>query len=130
MAYRCYVFVHSFLGSIHKGVQAAHAVAELVQKYHHEGSDKQTFAVGEWVRDDKTLLILEGGNSANMRQIEQLAIKSHLPYAAFREDDDTLDCILTAVAVVVCESSLEKYKSKLRTKDTLQKRIVSARLAV
>lgn len=127
MAYRCYVFVHSFLGPIHKGVQAAHAVAELVHRY--DDVEDPNYHVSKWVSNDKTLLLLEGGNSANLRQILELAEKSHLPYAEFREDDETLDCILTAVAVVVCESSLEKYKSKLRTKDTIQKRIVSARLA-
>lgn len=98
---KCYVFVHDHLSDIQKGIQAAHAVADLVRI----GDE----TVREWVREHKTLLFCRGGNTEYLTGILKWVRKSDYQYAYFVEDWPTLDSMLTAV--VILDSAPEYNKT-------------------
>jgi hypothetical protein len=92
----CYVFVHGFLRQIHQGIQAAHAAVELVTK------NSTNPLVKKWASTDKTLILLDGGNTGNMSKLyDLLHNQTEYPVSFFCEDYETLGRLLTAVAVVV-----------------------------
>lgn len=96
---KCYVFVHSYLNTTGKGIQACHAVAELML------SGNRT--VREWAKKHKTLILLEGGFSQDMySKWDDIRFNPHFAErsVAFFEDGDTLSGMLTAIAVVVGDS--------------------------
>lgn len=102
---RAYVLVHSALSGIQKGIQAGHALVEMGLKGHP--------LYREWAEKHKTVIVLEGGFQADLEQAEavlmnvlegsELSAKQQLPWAAFREDQETLNGTLTAVAVILPE---------------------------
>jgi hypothetical protein len=107
--YRFYVLVHSHLSTMQKGVQAAHCVATLVertisgaQKISHEAYQ----SVMQWAREDRTLIILDGGNSDDLYSFADflVATKCKFPRAIFYEDQKTMCGMMTAVGIVVPES--------------------------
>jgi len=89
---KLYVFVHSHLSTMQKGIQAAHAVAEILLK------DKKA---RKWAKEHKTLIIVEGGNTQRMDSLLSHLQGSGISYAPFYEDNDTLDGLHTATAVLV-----------------------------
>jgi len=101
---RAYVLVHSALSGIQKGIQGGHALVEMGLKSHP--------LYKEWAEGHKTVIFLEGGFQADLEQAEAV-MKEHLdgrpewpsrlPWAAFREDRETLNGALTAVAVILTE---------------------------
>ena len=101
---RAYVLVHSALSGVQKGIQAAHCLVEMGRKNHA--------VFEEWARKHKTLIVLEGGFHADLEEAV-LVMEEHLgglgerpallPWAAFREDEETMNGMLTAVGVVVPE---------------------------
>lgn len=104
---RCYVLTHSFLSPIQRGIQAAHACVELVT---NSGSleDPLLTLVSNWAMHDKTLIVLDGGNSKALEDFEKLLKKQNiLPHASFYEDEESLNQCLTAVAFVAPESFYE-----------------------
>lgn len=99
MNLRCYVFVNSILNTMQKGVQAAHAVAELGWICRNEDEFHQ------WIGVDKTLIILEGGGFTDMDYIFRLCAQSQiekpLTWAFFREDKNTFNEQITAIAIIL-----------------------------
>jgi len=97
---RVYVFCHSFLSGIQKGIQAAHSVAELG----HMAGDSGPYV--DWVKNHKTLILLEGGSTLDLIKIRD-SLYSEDPqnppyhFAAFHEDADSLNGSMTAVAVSI-----------------------------
>lgn len=89
---KLYVVVHSHLSTMQKGIQAAHAVAELLLK------DKKA---RKWAKDHKTLVIVEGGNTQQMSQLLFHLSGSGLSHAPFFEDDKTLNGLHTATAILI-----------------------------
>lgn len=88
---KCYIFVHSHLSSIQKGIQAAHVVAELVVRT----NDGAT-----WAHGYKTIVMLEGGNSDNLSTIAAKVGKTRYDYVYVNEDYGTLGGIMTAVGFI------------------------------
>lgn len=100
MAYRLYTFVNYYLSSIQQGIQTAHVLGEIVRVH---GADNA--AVDEWLCNDKTIIVLNGGNCASVERIYSNAIvNSNYPGAFFREDDESLGGIVTACGVILPES--------------------------
>tara|TARA_B110000211_G_C13924263_1_gene484202 strand:+ start:72 stop:461 length:390 start_codon:yes stop_codon:yes gene_type:complete len=100
---RVYVFTHAWLSPLQKGIQAAHAVAELVRL----GAP----ATIDWVDSYTTLILLDGGNSDMMKVTNfQATCFSHAPYetACFYEDDRSMEGMLTAVAVLIPTDEAEQ----------------------
>ena len=97
--YRLYCLTNMYLSSLQKGLQTAHVVGELALN-----STDDLFT--EWAEKDKTIIVLNGGNSASLEAFEEFLSTSECvwPWAAFREDEQSLNGAITAVGVIVPES--------------------------
>lgn len=101
---RTYVVLHTYFKSLLNGVQGGHACVEMSVKY--EPGTPQFALYQKWARVDKTLLYLDGGVSFHMHQYLgklQTLGRTVLPWAPFFEDEETLEGMLTAVAVILPE---------------------------
>jgi TPP-dependent 2-oxoacid decarboxylase len=103
--YRGYVFVNSALSSIQKGIQGAHAVAELLKPAGPVDESESYKTAINWVRYHKTLIFLDGGFHASLNEnytvFFELCHKLDLPHAKFNEDKDTLNRTTTAFAGII-----------------------------
>lgn len=100
--YRFYSFTNFYVSSLQKGLQTAHAVSEMsVSKM----SDKATAVYNDWAKIDKTIIILNGGNCAGLKDIfnicESFGEKLGLPVVKFHEDEQSLNGALTAVGIIL-----------------------------
>lgn len=103
---RFYGFGNYYLSSLQQGLQSAHTVAELFIKY--DQHSEQTNMVFDWAKDHKTMVLLNGGNSANLAELHSSfevleAQGMNLPFAKFHEDEISLNNALTYVGIVVPE---------------------------
>ena len=106
--YRFYVLVHSHLSTIQKGIQAAHVVAEMI--FDCDGCFSDVYRpLWEWISEDKTLIILDGGNTKDLEDFEEFLLSNNHPYlyTTFREDKETLNELLTAVGILVPENAVD-----------------------
>lgn len=111
MQLRLYSFVNFYLSSIQQGVQTGHAAVDLVRKYKSSNNpylqsaqaENKIDMVAEWADDNKTFIILNGGNRQNMQSIEEIVKSSDLPWVSFYEDEQSMGGMLTAVAVILPE---------------------------
>lgn len=106
VTYRGYVFVNTALSSIQKGVQGAHALAELVRFYLMQPDDcLEREVTSDWARFHKTLIFLDGGFHSTLKenyaQFRTLCEQLKLPSMGFYEDEETLNTAFTAFAGVI-----------------------------
>ena len=108
--YRCYTFTHFMLSSIQQGIQSGHAAMELVNKYYNEEftfkQDEDAFdTVLTWIRNDKTIVCLNGGDSESMTEWVQFlnTYKNPFPWVTFHEDESSMEGILTSIALILPE---------------------------
>lgn len=106
--YRCYTFTHFMLSSIQQGIQSGHAAMELVNKYYdpevtYEQDEYNFEIVLDWIRDNKTIVCLNGGNSESMIELVQFlnTYKNPFPWVTFHEDENSLEGILTSIAIIL-----------------------------
>lgn len=107
---RFYGFGNYYLSSLQQGLQSAHLVGELFTQY-NQGSG-QLNIVYDWAKSYKTMVLLNGGNSASLQELydflgELKASGMYLPYAKFHEDEQSLGGALTYVGIVVPERHYE-----------------------
>lgn len=115
---RLYTFCNYYLSSIQQGIQTAHVVHELFNKY--DEYSPQSVSLKEWSKNHKTIIVLNGGNSSMLREIYEL-LHSHrnpFPYVKFHEDEESLNSVLTCVGVVLPEK-IYNTASITRTSDDL-----------
>lgn len=107
--FRCYTFTNFMLSSIQQGIQSGHASMELVNKYMIDTGwvDGYAEAVADWVKNHKTIVCLNAGNAEGVRDWKaflddgwQRGVNCW-PYAAFYEDEQSLDGALTSVAILL-----------------------------
>lgn len=116
---RFYGFGNYYLSSLQQGLQSAHCVSELFVKY--ELGSSQYEKVMDWARNHKTMVLLNGGNSANLQFIHDEFIRMqengfNLPFVKFHEDEASLGGALTYVGVVVPEHIYENA-AKVRSSE-------------
>lgn len=107
--YRCYTFTHFMLSSIQQGIQSGHAAMELVNKYYDPEEvtyvqDEHNFEIViDWIRDNKTIVCLNGGNSESMIELVQFlnTYKNPFPWVTFHEDESSMEGILTSIAIIL-----------------------------
>ena len=126
---RCYHFGNYYMSSIQQGIQAAHSVTELFNKYcPHSYNNNQVDDVPaidmlfSWSNIHKTMVCLNGGALQDLKNIEELMKDSENKYAwsTFYEDEESLGGILTNVCIVLPEYIYENA-AKIRAKEyTLQ----------
>lgn len=102
--YRLYCLTNMYLSSLQKGLQTAHVVSDLAVSAQMDSEVNEVFTA--WASNDRTIIILNGGNSASLERWEQFlrTFCSRWPWAAFREDEQSLNGAITAVGVIVPES--------------------------
>lgn len=91
-------------------------MGELFTKY--TPTDDQCKQLYHWADKHKTVVLLNGGNSASLRAIHACLTKFEnsgmpFPYAKFHEDAQSLDNTLTAVGIVL-PSFIYENAAKLR----------------
>lgn len=106
--YRCYTFTHFMLSSIQQGIQSGHAAMELVNKYYdpevvYEQDEYNFETVLNWIKDDKTIVCLNGGNTESLFELESFfnTYKNPFPWVSFREDESSMEGILTSIAIIL-----------------------------
>lgn len=101
---RCYVIVNQYCHGIQAGVQAAHAVAEMMWKHRDNPLTKQ------WVEKGRTLILLRGKGDDWMREkynlLPNLILggEDGLPRAYFEEGG--LRDTMTAFAMILSDEIL------------------------
>ena len=109
MTKRVYVWTHNWLSPIQKGIQGAHAVVELSRSCCSKPKGKACLAYQGWSLHHKTLVFFNGGNSAALLELEEFLRGSEkgendTHWADFREDQESLEGAMTAVAVLPTEN--------------------------
>lgn len=101
---KAYTFVHSYVCGIQVGIQAGHALVELMNQDEDPGQPHTS----QWASHHKTFVWLDGGGSSSMLDLVDNIADSRLVFASFREsemmsnpDDPLDDGMLTAVSVVL-----------------------------
>lgn len=117
--YRFYGFGNYYLSSLQQGLQAGHAVTELF--VNHDVSSEKYQQVNEWGKNHKTMVLLKGGNSADLADLFNFfktLDEQGMPYAytKFHEDEQSLGGALTYVGIVL-PNEIYDLASKLRSKE-------------
>jgi hypothetical protein len=104
--FKMYVIVLRHLNGLNKGIQTAHAVCEYIRKY--KGDDD----LEQWLSTDKTLVVLDGGSSYDLKDILEKFNLNNVKYATFEEED--LNGITTCICVLADERVWDRkeYGSK------------------
>lgn len=101
-----YVFTHRYLNTMQQGIQSAHAIVELFNKY--EPYQQYRRRVVEWAAHHKTIRILDAGSGEKFNHTYQWYEKFvkffNLPYAEFSEPD--IQNMVTAFCFVVLDDNI------------------------
>lgn len=100
MQTRCFTFGVYYLSSIQQGIQAAHAVANMMAKYADEESPQRNLVM-QWATEDKTLVCLNAGNHQDLLNITPILADSKYPWDVFQESEEDLGSIFTCAACVL-----------------------------
>jgi hypothetical protein len=116
---RGYFFGNMYLSQIQQGIQCAHVVTKMFNKYTFDSSPAGLL-LSHWARDGVTKILLNGGYQQNLQYIfntfYNLGSYLALPFEKFREEREALNEALTSVGIIVPE---EIYNYKLDTEDLL-----------
>lgn len=93
--YKMYAIVLRQLDGINSGIQAAHGVCEYIWK--HLGDED----LHQWLQEDKTLVVLNGGGSQEMEETKRLFLESGIKFETFEEED--LGNLTTCIALLADE---------------------------
>jgi hypothetical protein len=93
--WRMYSLVMYNISSMQKGVQTAHAVLEYANRY------KDSNDLKEYIQEDKTLIILDGGTSVDLKQLFDDLCEHDIKFARFIEPD--LNDAITSVCFLADE---------------------------
>lgn len=104
---RLYAFTNYYLSPLQKGLQTAHVVAEVLERY--KMNAKQYAQASVWAEMHKTIIILNGGNHADLNTLyEFLNVKDNpYPFAKFNEDEISLANATTCVGIILPEEIYE-----------------------
>ena len=122
---RCYTFTLFQLSSIQQGIQAGHAAVELVINYPQNPTifTEQGFLplnnVQEWAHYWKTMVLLNGGDLSELRELILFFSTTHNPFmwTLFYESEESLDGIPTSIAIILPER-IFKASEALRRNST------------
>lgn len=118
---RIYCFGNFYLSSIQQGIQALHALGELVAKYGikqvtHDGdynehvfvgSSPQATMLADYIKNHKTAQLMNGGAQKELGALHDFfqaayeSEKNDFPFAFFKEEENALNNALTCVAIVL-----------------------------
>jgi hypothetical protein len=103
---RCYTFTLYQLSPIQQGIQAGHAAVELGMRAYKRQMTMRNgtwFSIyHEWATQWKTMVLLNGGDLKELCNLRNfLSGDTTYPSAAFHESVESLDGILTSVAIIL-----------------------------
>ena len=100
---RLYSFVNSYLSEIQRGLQTAKLVNEMWINYVSCGYCPEKELMASWAQIGKTIIILDGGNHAALKQLNHMFIKNpnHYPFAHYYEDIDSLNGAMTVTGIIL-----------------------------
>lgn len=110
--YRFYSFVNRlYMSHVQWGIQTAHCVSSMMaaafRAQGEEGGAERLADVLAWAEQSPTIMICDGLNVGRLLELEAsigaLAKTFGLPFAAFREDQQSLGGVITAVSILVPE---------------------------
>ena len=93
--YRMYVLALRQLSPINKGVQNCHSCLEYANKYHNDQEYQK------YINEYKTLIMLDGGTSQDMIEIQLQLEEAGIKHSYFNEPD--LNDCLTAITFLADE---------------------------
>lgn len=101
---RYYSAGNCYLSSIQQGIQAFHTLGEMITKYHRP-EYTVNYLLYDWLHNHKTVICLNGGNNAKLTAFYDFLTSEDnpYPYVRFHEDADSMDSMLTSVAIIVPE---------------------------
>ncbi len=101
---RLYSFVNTYLSPLQHGLQTAHCVADMFVKYRFISSSA-SYQLNVWAEDHKTIIILNGGNQANLFELLDFIYEgnNNFPFEEFSEDEQSLNNCLTCVSIILPE---------------------------
>lgn len=101
-----YLFVHGYLNTMQKGIQASHVLAEI---FMHKTPDARYY-LEKWASLEKTIYIRDAGTGNKFKQnykkfssfVEQLGLNGiDLPFSHFREPD--IEDIMTGFGFIITD---------------------------
>lgn len=90
-----YVLVLRQLNGINKGIQAAHCCLEYANSFGNTEDYKSYF------NNDKTLIVLDGGTSSDLKEIARKLVENEINFETFNEPD--INDTMTAVCFLADE---------------------------
>lgn len=100
--FRLYTFTHVYMSAIQHGIQSGHLAAQMTANSIDTLDEANMLA---WASVDKTMIVLRGGNSASLAaiaiELSRLASALDLPTDVFREDEQSMEGMLTVVGILV-----------------------------
>ena len=105
-AHRFYSFVNKlYMSPIQLGIQTAHGVSSMMAKTQLAKDKTANDRVMEWALHGPTIMVCEGGNVSMLLALEarlgSFADRLGLPWASFREDEQSLGGVITQVGALV-----------------------------
>lgn len=105
---RAYTFTNFMLNSVAQGIQPGHCMTDILRHYQRNCRTNIACEIAEdWVDNHKTIICLNGGNHAGIEyvweRLQDIGSILQLPYGNFREDEDTLGCLMTCCGIIVPE---------------------------
>lgn len=105
---RFYGFGNYYLSSLQQGLQAGHAAVDLHVKYnileqgHFDIAPCQNM-YNDWAQNHKTMVLLNGGNSADLQNLFDFLYceENPYPFVKFHEDEVSLNGALTYVGMIL-----------------------------
>ena len=105
---RFYGFGNYYLSSLQQGLQAGHAAVDLHVKYniheqgHYDIKPCQDM-YNDWAENHKTMVLLNGGNSADLADLFAFLYceENPYPFVKFHEDEVSLNGALTYVGMIL-----------------------------
>lgn len=101
---RGYFFTNMYLSAIQKGIQPAHCLGEMSLRYLPKKTKKSSM-LKSWLKNHKTMIVLDGGFSSHMEEVASFFKRSANPYpwAQFHEGVEELNGALTCVGIILPE---------------------------
>lgn len=106
--YRGYFFGNFYLSQIQQGIQAAHVIQNMADRYNNFKSDMASHAFLRWMSIDKTMILLNGGAHLDLKNlISNLNLLTRqgtqYPVGYFEEEESALNGAVTSVGIVLPE---------------------------
>lgn len=105
MELRGYFFGNMYLSAIQQGIQAKHCGDEMTVKYldPNEHIDPAGHMLFEYLRDYKTVILLNAGYSDELHDINKFfgSPQNPYPYASFSESKEALDGAMTCAGIIL-----------------------------